>query len=63
MNKIFCFQIFCLMTKKQMEKLTEKATFSFWEKYDNELTVFRFATSWFTRKEDVETLCQVIEEL
>ena len=51
------------MTKKQMEKLSEKATFSFWEKYDNELTVFRFATSWFTRKEDVEPLCQVIEEL
>lgn len=42
-----------------MEKLTEKATFSFWEKY----TVIRFATSWSTQKEDVETLCQVIEEL
>ena len=59
MNKIFCFQIFCLMTKKQMEKLSEKLLFSFWGKY----TVIRFATSWSTRKEDVETLCQVIEEL
>jgi len=47
------------MTKKQMEKLSEKVFFSFWGKY----TVIRFATSWSTRKEDVETLCQVIEEL
>lgn len=59
MDKIFCFQIFCLVTKKQMEKLSEKVLFSFWEKY----TVIRFATSWSTRKEDVEALGQVIEEL
>ena len=56
-------QIFCLVTKEQMEKLSEKVVFSFWEKYDDELTVIRFATSWSTRKEDVEALCQVIESL
>ena len=56
-------QIFCLVTKEQMKKLSEKVVFSFWEKYDDELTVIRFATSWSTRKEDVEALCQVIEEL
>lgn len=56
-------QIFCLVTKEQMEKLSEKVLFSFWEKHDDELTVIRFATSWSTRKEDVEALCQVIEEL
>ena len=56
-------QIFCLVTKEQMKKLSEKVIFSFWEKYDDELTVIRFATSWSTRKEDVEALCQVIESL
>ena len=56
-------QIFCLVTKEQMEKLSEKVVYSFWEKYDEELTVIRFATSWSTRKEDVEALCQVIESL
>jgi len=52
-----------LVTKEQMKKLSEKVIFSFWEKYDDELTVIRFATSWSTRKEDVEALCQVIESL
>lgn len=56
-------QIFCLVTKEQMEKLSEKVVYSFWEKYDDELTVIRFATSWSTQKEDVEALCQVIEGL
>ena len=51
------------MTKEQMEKLSEKVIFSFWEKDDDELTVIRFATSWSTQKEDVEALCQVLEEL
>jgi len=31
----------------------EKARFSFWEKYDENHTVIRLATSWATREEDI----------
>ena len=32
------------------------AKFSFWEKYDENHTVVRFATSWATKKEEIDQL-------
>ena len=57
-------QIFLFGDKKSRWKNSlRKWSTPFWEKYDDELTVIRFATSWSTQKEDVEALCQVIEGL
>ncbi len=56
-------QVFCIVNDEQMTKLSQKVIFSYWEKYDDKHTVIRFATSWSSRKEDVEALCKVIEEL
>lgn len=44
-----------------MNILKEKVAFSFWEKYDENHTVVRFATSWATTDEDIEQLRKIIE--
>ena len=53
-------QQFIIMENEAMERLKSKVAFGFWEKYDENRTVVRFATSWATRKEDVEALCGMI---
>lgn len=49
-------QIFCVIEDARMERLAEKVSFGFWEKYDGTHTVIRFATSWATTDKDVERL-------
>lgn len=49
-------QQFIILENSEMERLKEQVVFSFWEKYDDAHTVVRFATSWATRREDIETL-------
>lgn len=46
-------QQFVILDNKQMEKLAENVVFSFWEPYDDNSTVVRFATSWSTSEEDI----------
>ena len=53
-------QIFVILRNSEMQKLKEKVAFSFWEKYDESHTVARFATSWATKKEDVEKLIDLL---
>lgn len=53
-------QQFIILENNKMEKLKEKVVFSFWEKYDEDHTVVRFATSWATKMEDVEKLNEVL---
>ena len=43
-----------------MKELAEQVAFSFWERLDESRTVVRFATSWATRMEDVETLIRLL---
>ena len=44
-------------TKKEvMTELKKEVKFSFWEKYDENHTVVRFATSWATKKEEIDQL-------
>ena len=52
-------QQFIILENTQMEKLKEKVRFSFWEKYDENHTVVRFATSWTTTEEDINMLNQL----
>ena len=43
-----------------MKRLGEKVKFSFWEKYDENHTVIRFATSWATKMEDIDALIDIL---
>ena len=52
-------QQFVILENDKMEQLREKVAFSFWEKYDDEHTVVRFATSWSTTEEELEKLREI----
>ncbi len=56
-------QVFFIIENSKLASLEKKVMYSFWEKYDDEHTVIRFATSWATSQDDVETLLQIIKEL
>ena len=53
-------QIFIVLEDCQMEELGKKVEFGFWEKYDENHTVVRFATSWGTKMEDIEELIRLL---
>jgi threonine aldolase len=48
---------FPILTKEEQMFLARKYKFEVWGKYDNERNVVRFCTSWATRPEAVEELC------
>ena len=43
-----------------MDELGKKVEFSFWESYDENRSVVRFATSWSTSKEDIKELEEIL---
>lgn len=49
-------QIFVILENQRMEELKQKVVFGFWEKYDENHTVVRFATSWATKVDEIEEL-------
>lgn len=53
-------QQFVILENEQMAHLQEKVRFSFWEAYDKDHTVVRFATSWATREEDIDALAELL---
>lgn len=53
-------QQFVILNKKQMEKLSDKVTFSKWEVLSDEETVVRFATSFMTKESDVDALIALL---
>ena len=53
-------QIFVILVNAFMEKLGQQVRFSFWQRYDEDHTVIRFATSWATREEDVDALIKLL---
>ena len=53
-------QQFIILENDEMTLLQEKVKFSFWERYDANHTVVRFATSWATRKEDIDQLMELL---
>ena len=53
-------QQFVIVENSKMEELSKRVVFSFWEKYDENHTVIRFATSWATKREDVEKLMDLL---
>ncbi len=55
-------QQFIVLKNSELERLRHKAGFSVWEKPDVNHTVVRFATSWATKEEDIETLLELLKE-
>ncbi len=53
-------QQFIILENGKMEALKTEVAFSFWEKYDETHTVVRFATSWATRREDIDALDKLL---
>lgn len=53
-------QQFILLENSKMQELSKKVKFCFWEKVDENHTAVRFATSWATKKENVELLQKLI---
>ena len=53
-------QIFIVLENTRMRELQDKVIFDFWEKYDENHTVVRFATSWGTNEEDVKKLISLL---
>lgn len=49
-------QQFVILENTQMNELAQKVNFSIWEKFDDSHTVVRFATSWATKKENIDAL-------
>ena len=55
-------QQFVILRNDRMEQLKKKVSFSFWEKFDDDHTVVRFATGWSTTEEDLAVLNEALEE-
>lgn len=53
-------QIFIILENSRMTKIKEDVAISYWEKFDDNHTVVRFATSWATSKEDVQKLIELL---
>ncbi|MGN0704300.1 MAG: threonine aldolase family protein [Lentihominibacter sp.] len=53
-------QQFIILENSKLEELNEKVASGFWEKYDDDHTVVRFATSWSTTDEDMEYLRSIL---
>ena len=49
-------QQFVILENGRLRRLQEKVAVSFWEKYDENRTVVRFAASWSTTQEDLDIL-------
>ena len=55
-------QQFVIISNERLEKIRKFVNYSFWEKYDDNNTVIRFATSWATTDDDLEMLRNILSE-
>lgn len=53
-------QQFLILDRAKLESLSRQVSFSFWEALDDSRSVVRFATSWATRPEDIDSLAQFL---
>lgn len=56
-------QQFVIVENTTLQKLQEKVAVSFWETYDENHTVIRFATSWSTTEKDLDVLEEILKTL
>lgn len=54
-------QQFVIVKNEELAKLTEAGiAYGFWEKYDENHSIIRFATSWSTSQEDIDDLRKIL---
>ncbi len=53
-------QQFVILSNEEMNRLSHYVRFSYWERYDSSHTVVRFATSWSTTIDDIESLRRLL---
>ncbi len=53
-------QQFIILTNEQMERISKKCRFCFWERIDADKCAVRFATSFATTKDDIAALSEII---
>lgn len=53
-------QQFVILRNKDMERIAQQVKYCFWEKYDENHTVVRFACSWSTTQEDLNALAAIL---
>jgi len=56
-------QQFPILPNTALTKLSQKYSFTFWEKVNDQTSVVRFCTSWATKKENVDELLKDIADL
>lgn len=56
-------QQFIILENEEMKRLEHKVGFDIWEKYDENHTVVRFATSFATSREDIRQLKEIVEQM
>ena len=54
-------QIFVILPNCVLEKLDGKFTYAYWKKIDEERSAVRFCTSWATKSESVDSLCEALK--
>lgn len=56
-------QVFVTLPDELLDELGKDFTFATWEKANKHMTTVRFCTSWATKEEDVDALCEKISKL
>ncbi len=56
-------QQFIILENNRLKEIEKEVSVSFWEKYDDKHTVVRFATSWATKMEDLESLWEILDRI
>ncbi len=54
-------QQFIILDNTTMEQLRKDVVFGYWEKYDEDRTIVRLATSWSTTQRDLERLREILQ--
>lgn len=53
-------QVFVILENEKMKELRKKVSFGFWEIFDSDHTVVRFASSWATSESEVKALAKLL---
>ena len=56
-------QIFIVLDNETLARFGEKCEYSYWEKFDENHTVIRLATSWAASKEDTDRLIELLRKM
>lgn len=56
-------QIFAILPDRVLDDIQKEFSYSYWGRMDSEHSVVRFCTSWATKQEHAEALCQKLKKI